>query len=92
MPDPTIVDAIENMNKLTFTYKNEERVAEPHAYGKSRKGNKIIRAYQTNGERKWRIFRTDAITGLRVSPDTFQTKRANYRKDDPEMVVIYRQL
>ena len=46
MMNQTIINAINNMEILSFTYKGNPRVVEPHAYGMGSDGDDLLRAYQ----------------------------------------------
>jgi len=73
-----IVDAIRNKHVCELSYKDDsslgpgKRVIEPVALGTSKRGNKVLRAYQTEGPSlkvnekgvplpDWRLFRLDRM-------------------------------
>ena len=73
-----IVDAIKNKHVCELSYKDDasigpgKRVIEPVALGTSKRGNKVLRAYQTEGPSlkvneegvplpDWRLFRLDRM-------------------------------
>lgn len=91
----TIIDAIKNRHPITFYYSGpqtppKDRVlngvrirAEVVAYGLSKKGNEIIRAYigppsttlRGYDKTHWRTFRIDRISSVRVLSDETYEKR-----------------
>jgi len=94
-----IINAIENRNLLRFYYKDHLRVVEPHAYGKTSKGNEILRAYQVDGTSDsgsvpdWRLFSINKIERLTVLfDDTFLKPRIGYKSGDSAMDIIYCEL
>ena len=42
MMNQTIINAINNMEILSFTYKGNPRIVEPHAYGMGSDGNDLL--------------------------------------------------
>jgi len=93
-----ICTAIKNMNVLTFTYDGFDRVVEPHAYGNDRKGQDVMRAFQTEGGSDsgdafgWKLFLTSNIQSLQIQTHTFPSPRPGYRPGDKVMQRIYCQL
>ena len=94
----TIVNAINNMDILSFTYKGNPRVVEPHAYGIGSDGNDLLRAYQTGGYSsswnlpEWRLFEVNEVYNLSSTGDKFNGARPGYHGDDQAMDHIYAQL
>jgi hypothetical protein len=56
--------------KLTIWYGGGPRLIEPHAYGLSKKGKELLKAYQVSGHSNsghptgWKTFRVDRITAI----------------------------
>ena len=92
-----IIDAINTLQMLKFTYSGIDRAAEPHAIGTSRTGKVLLRCFQTLGGHvtpghEWDLCELSKISNLRVSGDYFQGPRPGYRKGDRHMVSIFAQL
>jgi hypothetical protein len=93
-----ICDAIREKKVISFQYNGFDRVVEPHAHGISTAGNPCLRCYQISGgsaSRRvpdWKMMRTDAISGLTVSENTFSSPRPGYKKGDRGMSRIFCEL
>jgi hypothetical protein len=92
-----IIDAINTLQVLKFTYSGIDRVVEPHAIGISRTGKVLLRCFQTLGGHvtpghEWDLCELRKISNLRVSSDYFQGPRPGYRKGDSHMASIFAQL
>jgi len=99
-----ITNAIKNRHLVTIYYNGKDnggkglRVIEPFCYGTSKRGNKVIRAWEREGASHtaqigdqplpgWRLFRIDRIGNFSVDPrDKFDVIRPNYNPDDKGMV------
>jgi len=90
-----IVDAIKNKQVCVIYYNGDEpggkglRVIEPVAFGLSKKGNPVLRAWDREGAShrgylgkkplpSWRFFRVDKMEFIRPTQETFDTPRPNY--------------
>ena len=78
----TICDAINNKRILSFTYNGYSRKVEPHAHGRTKGGNEVLRAYQISGGHAssrhyegWHLFSVSKIVGLTTLQDGFSTYR-----------------
>lgn len=93
-----ICNAIQSRHILHLVYDYGTRIVEPHAYGASKDGNDLLRAYQTggasvSGERMgWKLFRMDEVSSLSDSGQTFAGQRSGYKRGDKAMETIYCQL
>lgn len=81
-----IMDAIRNHERILINYKTEgedrnngSRVIEVYAYGLTRKGNPVIRAFQNYGDTTrrgsvptWKFFRLDRIISWKPTGQTFK--------------------
>ena len=91
-------DAIANRTALTISYQGLERTIEVHAHGMSKKGEEIIRAYQTSGGSEsgqsagWKLFKVAGIFDIRPNGLAFGGPREGYKKDDSAMASIFGQL
>lgn len=102
-------NAILNRERVLINYRsngedknNGARVIEVYAYGLTRKGNPVIRAFQNYGDTtrtvpNWKFFRLDRITSWKPTGQTFDTpanKRYKglgpfNREDDKTMSTVY---
>ena len=74
--------AIDNKIQVIINYSDEEnhapkkRLIEPYAYGTTKSGNAVLRAFQYNGDTyrgvpKWKLFRLDRITSWQPTNNHF---------------------
>jgi predicted DNA-binding transcriptional regulator YafY len=90
-----IMTAIKDRRVCVINYKGDEpggtglRVIEPVAYGLSKKGNPVVRAWDREGAShkaylgkkplpSWRFFRVDKMDFIRPTQETFDTPRPDY--------------
>ena len=90
-----IFNAIRDRRVCVIYYEGDEpggrglRVIEPVAFGLSKKGNAVLRAWDREGEShkaylgkkplpSWRFFRIDKMEFIRPTQETFDTPRPNY--------------
>ena len=90
-----IIDAIKNRTVCAIYYDGDEpggrglRVIEPVAYGLTKKGNPVVRAWDKEGASHtsylgkkplpgWRFFRVDKMQFIRPTQEIFDTPRPNY--------------
>ncbi len=90
-----IYNAIRDKRVCVIYYEGDEpggrglRVIEPVAFGLSKKGNAVLRAWDREGAShraylgkkplpSWRFFRVDKINFIRPTQETFDTPRPNY--------------
>ncbi len=89
-----IMEAIRNWKMLQFSYNDELRVVEPHTFGKSRRNNDVLSAYQTGGggnseDTGWKLFIVDNITNMSIG-DEFNHIADGYNAlDDRNMNETY---
>lgn len=87
-----IITAIEQKLLLLLEYAPGDRVVEPHAYGRSKSGAELLRAYQVAGATSsgdadgWKLFRVDRAGMIAVGDRRFEGPRAGYRRNDRAMV------
>lgn len=90
-----IIQSIKNRNTISFYYEGDKDIArgyrwvEPVAYGISRKGNKLLRAFQikekpskTGQKPMWRLFRVDKINNVSKSLRKFNQPRKGYNPNE----------
>jgi hypothetical protein len=88
-----IIEAIENMNVIEFSYDGENRVVEPHCFGVTTEGNDAIRAFQvdgysSSGRMGWKLYDLSKMDDLSVLEEIFEV-RDDYKPGDKGMVDIY---
>jgi predicted DNA-binding transcriptional regulator YafY len=104
-----ISNSIRNRNIVTIYYDGDDdgkytgkglRVIEPFCYGKSKKGNMVIRAWEregasytgSKGEQPlpgWRLFRVDKILSFKPTGETFNDPKPGFNPNgDKGMVRI----
>lgn len=105
-----IADAINNHNYVEINYVDAEshatgtRLIQPYAYGLSKAGNEVLRAFQMNGDTyrgipHWKTFRLDRIISWKPRKQTFNMpppmqgyNTEDYNENgDGSMVKIYLQ-
>ncbi len=78
-------DAIDNKIQVIITYSDEKnrapekRLIEPYAYGRSKAGNSVFRAFQYDGDTfrgkpKWKLFRLDRVTSWNPTENHFNSE------------------
>lgn len=85
-----IENAVRNMKCIEFYYEGFPRIAEPHCFGISTKGNYVIRAFQiggtsSSGKLGWRLFDIHKIENLIILDEYFQATRPGYSRGDKNM-------
>ncbi len=88
-----INDAINKKYRLVITYYDDDdpkgklmRVIEPYAYGLSKAGNPVVRAFQFQGDTRtiqpqWKFFRLDRITSINKTEHYFYRPISDYKSD-----------
>jgi len=86
-----IIAAIKSRSLVTFDYEPGERLIEPHAVGRSKDGNLLLRAFQVSGASasgehvNWKLFRLDRMGHANDSGEFFDGPRPEYNPDDSAM-------
>ena len=94
---PELLEAIDNQKVVDLRYHGYARTVEPHAYGRDKNGDEILRCFQVSGgsesgERAgWKLLKVTEVYSIHVEKTTFHT-RHGYRKNDKAMEYIFRQL
>ena len=90
-----VFDAIKNKRVCVINYNGDDpggkglRVIEPVAFGLSKKGNAVLRAWDREGASHtaykgekplpgWRFFRLDKMDFIRPTQETFDTPKPDY--------------
>ena len=92
-----IADGIAEQRVLELRYHGYSRTVEPHAYGRDKSGDEILRCYQTaggseSGERTgWKLLKVSEVYAVHSLKEFFRV-RPQYRRNDKAMEYIFRQL
>lgn len=92
-----IADAIADQRVLELRYHGYARTVEPHAYGRDKSGEEILRCFQVSGGSEsgerigWKLLKVAEAYSVHGLKDKFQT-RPGYRRNDRAMEYIFRQL
>lgn len=78
-----ICEAIRNKRVISFSYKMQVRVVEPHLLGFDGDGDLTLSAWQTSGLKPgWRDFHVAKLSGLSATGQTFAKSRPGYNPRD----------
>jgi hypothetical protein len=94
---PTICKAIQSKRILELRYHGYSRVVEPHAHGRDKSGDDVLRCYQVSGgsesgERTgWKLLKVREAFSLHITDVEF-TPRPDYRRNDKAMEYMFCQL
>jgi hypothetical protein len=92
-----LLNAIDGQKVVELRYHGYARSVEPHAYGRDKNGDEILRCFQLSGgsesgERTgWKLLKVAEVYSIHVETATFHS-RDGYRKNDKAMEYIFRQL
>lgn len=88
-----IVKAIQNKQRLRFTYNDKIRIAEPQCYGIGTKGTELLRIHQIQGGTEPEpLFDVSKMKDLVLLEEHFTKPGPNYKKNDSAMKTIFCQL
>jgi hypothetical protein len=88
-----IIKAIQNKQRLRFTYNNKVRIAEPQCYGVGTKGTELLRIHQIlGGTEPEPLFDVSKMKDLILLEEHFTKPGPNYKKNDSAMKTIFCQL
>jgi len=103
----SVIDAIKNRKRVIIYYDGDEpggrglRQIEPVCLGLSKKGNYVLRAWDSEGAShrgflgkkplpSWRLFRVDRITSFNHTNEFFNEPRPNYNpRGDKSMTRVF---
>jgi hypothetical protein len=92
-----IIDAVNGRKCLELRYHGYSRIVEPHAYGRDKDGDEVLRCYQTSGgsvsgERAgWKLLKVREIFSLHLLKEVILVRK-EYKKGDKAMERIFAQL
>lgn len=90
-----ILSAIRDKRVLKFKYNNSPRVVEPQTYGRSKKGNRVLRGYQVAGlsssgkARGLRLYELSKISNLEETNTPFPEARPEHNPNDSAMSEVF---
>ena len=94
---PELLHAMEVQKIVELRYHGYTRTVKPHAYGRDKNGDEILRCFQVSGgsesgERSgWKLLKVAEVYSIHVEKISFQA-RDGYRRNDKAMEYIFRQL
>jgi hypothetical protein len=92
-----ISEAIKNKQPLEIRYHGYSRVVEPHAYGRDKGGDEVLRCFQTSGGSEsgerfgWKLLKVSEVFSVHIIKECF-SPRPEYRRNDKVMEHIFCQL
>lgn len=92
-----ITEAIAKHNLLELRYHGYSRTVEPHAYGRDKSGDEVLRCYQINGGSEsgervgWKLLKVADVFSIQALKQSF-SPRSEYKRDDKAMGYIFSQL
>lgn len=93
----SIVQAIQEQRKLELRYSGYSRTVEPHAYGRDKGGEEILRCYQVSGgsvsgeKIGWKILKVHEVFSLNLLKEKFDARKG-YKRGDKAMEYIFAQI
>lgn len=85
-----LLQAIQQAKVLELRYHGYSRIVEPHAYGRDKDGDEILRCYQTSGGSEsgervgWKLLKVRDAFSFHLTDATFSA-RAEYKRNDKAM-------
>ena len=92
-----ISEAIQKKSILELRYHGFSRFVEPHAYGRDKNGDEIVRCYQVSGGSEsgercgWKLLKVKEVFLLHITGKPF-IPRPSYRQNDKAMEYIFSQI
>jgi hypothetical protein len=84
---PPITKAIKHKQLLSFTYDGFARTVEPHTFGITRKGLRMLCAFQVGGggnssNEGWKMFSENGMSDVVALDEHFTKPRPEYKQGD----------
>lgn len=93
MQHSVICTAIRERRLLRLTYDLKSRLVEPHAYGVTKDGNEVLRAWQESPfPPDWKLFRLDKASGISITDTHFSGPRRDFERGDRALHQTYCEL
>lgn len=92
-----VIQAIKERITLELRYHGWSRIVEPHAYGRDKSGDEVLRCYQVTGgsvsgeSSGWKLLKLQEISSLNIGDNGFSPRR-DYKRNDRDMTAIFVQI
>ena len=92
-----IIQAIRERKLLDLRYGGYSRTVEPHAYGRDKDGDEVVRCFQVSGGSEsgervgWKLLKAREVFSL-TQLETEFTARPEYKRGDKAIVYVFEQL
>ncbi|WP_229007832.1 hypothetical protein [Methylophilus sp. Leaf408] len=92
-----LLQAIQQAKVLELRYHGYSRFVEPHAYGRDKDGDEILRCYQTAGGSEsgeivgWKFLKVREAFSFYLTETVFSV-RPEYKRNDKAMSYVFAQL
>jgi hypothetical protein len=92
-----LLQAIQQSTTVELRYHNYSRIVEPHAYGRDKDADEILRCYQTSGGSEsgervgWKLLKVREAFSIHTTGTSFST-RPEYKRNDKAMNHIFAQI
>lgn len=92
-----ISEAISQMRTLELRYSGYVRTVEPHAYGRDKGGDEVLRCFQVSGGSEsgetsgWKLLKVADAYSIQKTSQKFSA-RPDYRRNDKAMQFMFCQL
>ena len=92
-----LLQAIQQTKVLELRYHGYSRIVEPHAYGRDKDGDEILRCYQTSGGSEsgervgWKLLKVREAFSFHLTDAAFLA-RPEYKRNDKAMTHVFAQL
>lgn len=92
-----VSSAIAEKYILELRYHGISRTVEPHAYGRDKSGDEVLRCYQVNGGSEsgervgWKLLKVSDAYAIHLLKQKFQ-QRPDYKRNDKAMEHIFCQV
>lgn len=89
--------AITDLKMVELRYHGYSRIIEPHAYGRDKNNDEIIRCFQTSGGSKsgesagWKLLKVRDVYSSHLTNTSFQARK-DYKRNDSAMDNIFTQI
>jgi hypothetical protein len=93
----TICEALRTKKILELRYHGYSRLVEPHAYGRDKSGEEVLRCYQISGGSEsgerigWKLLKVKDVFSLHITMDDF-IPHSEYRRNDKAIDYMFCQL
>lgn len=95
--NPTVAQAIRDRKVLELRYHGYSRIVEPHAYGRDKNGDEVLRCYQTSGGSEsgepvgWKLLKVRDVFSVQLTKNVFMMQ-PGYKRNDKAMSHVFEQI